>query len=172
MQSLSKKERLISGLLFLSISIFLIFDIYEDISEGASLEHVTEESIIMVLGFIGVATLWFKWLFTKKENLRFNSDTKKLKKDLAEYKAKTKELSQGLSEKIMIQFNDWQLTKSEKDIALLLLKGLSIREISEIRATSEKTIKLHCTHLYQKSNLSGRADLSAFFLEDILIIHE
>ncbi|WP_412471847.1 LuxR C-terminal-related transcriptional regulator [Halobacteriovorax sp. RT-1-4] len=169
---LNKRERLITGILFLLISIFLIFDIYEDLSEGSTYEHVIEEGIVMLIGLIGTAVLWFKWLFTKKENLRINSDVTKLKSDLENYKQKTQDLSRGLSEKINDQLNEWSLTKSEKDISLLLLKGLTIREIADIRSTSEKTIKQHCTNIYSKSNLSGRSELSAFFLEDILVIDE
>ncbi|MFG1481657.1 LuxR C-terminal-related transcriptional regulator [Halobacteriovorax sp. HFRX-2_2] len=169
---LNKRERLISGILFLLISIFLIFDIYEDLSEGSTYEHVIEEGIVMLIGLIGTTVLWFKWLFTKKENLRINSDVTKLKFDLENYKQKTRELSRGLSEKINDQLNEWSLTKSEKDIALLLLKGLAIKEIAEIRSTAEKTIKQHCSNIYSKSNLSGRSELSAFFLEDILVIDE
>ncbi|AYF44030.1 MULTISPECIES: helix-turn-helix transcriptional regulator [Halobacteriovorax] len=167
---LNKRERLITGLLFLTISIFLIFDIYEDLHEGASFEHVFEEAIIMIIGFIGAAYLWFKLLFIKKENIRISANVSKLKTDLQNFKEQTKNLSEGISDKINEQLDDWNLTKSEKDIALLLLKGLSIKEIADIRSTAEKTIKQHCTKIYQKSNLSGRSELSAFFLEDILVI--
>ena len=167
---LNKKERLFTSLLFLTISLFLCFDIYEDIQEGASLTHVTEEAFIMLLGFIGVLTLWLKWLITRRENKQISVNFIQLKDDLSHYKDQTRDLSQGIAEKIQAQLDSWQLTKSEKDIALFLLKGLTIREIAEIRNTSEKTIKQHCTNLYSKSNLSGRSELSAFFLEDILVI--
>ena len=53
-------------------------------------------------------------------------------------------------------------------MALLLLKGLSLKEIAQIRATSERTIRAQALSLYGKAGLSGRAALSAFFLEDLL----
>lgn len=167
---LNKKERLISTILFLTISIFLVFDIYEDFAEGADFEHVLGEAVVMILGLLGTVALWFQWLFTKKENKKINADIQQIKADLQNYKDKTKDLSKGLSDKIIEQFEQWSFTKSEIDISLLLLKGLSIKEIAQIRSTSEKTIKQHCTNLYHKSNLSGRSELSAFFLEDILVI--
>jgi DNA-binding CsgD family transcriptional regulator len=48
------------------------------------------------------------------------------------------------------------------------LKGLSLKEIAQIRATSERTIRAQARALYAKAGLSGRAALSAFFLEDLL----
>lgn len=49
-----------------------------------------------------------------------------------------------------------------------MLKGFSHKEIARIRSTSEATIRQQAAAIYQKSNLGGRAALSAFFLEDLL----
>ena len=54
-------------------------------------------------------------------------------------------------------------------MALLLLKGLSHREIAEARATAETTVRQQALALYRKSGLRGRSDLAAFFLEDLLL---
>nr|HMN69592.1 helix-turn-helix transcriptional regulator [Bdellovibrionales bacterium] len=66
------------------------------------------------------------------------------------------------------QLTSWKLTISEKEVAFLLLKGLSLKEIAEIRKTSEKTARAQSTAIYEKSGLSGRSELAAFFLEDLL----
>lgn len=62
----------------------------------------------------------------------------------------------------------WGLTPAEQDIALLLLKGLSHKEIAQVRAVSETTVRQQARSLYRKAGLSGRSDLAAFFLEDLL----
>jgi DNA-binding NarL/FixJ family response regulator len=49
------------------------------------------------------------------------------------------------------------------------LKGLSLKDIAQERGVSEKTVKQHNLTIYQKSGLAGRAELSAFFLHDLLI---
>ena len=64
---------------------------------------------------------------------------------------------------------EWKLSESEKEIALLLIKGISTRDISEIRGTAQKTIRVQSTSIYKKSSLGNRNELSAFFLEDLLI---
>jgi DNA-binding NarL/FixJ family response regulator len=51
---------------------------------------------------------------------------------------------------------------------VLMLKGLSHKEIARVRATSEATVRQQAASVYRKSGLSSRAELSAFFLEDLL----
>lgn len=67
------------------------------------------------------------------------------------------------------QFEAWNLTPAEKEIALFLLKGLSHKEIAVIRGISEATARQHARSVYRKSGLSGRRHLAAFFLEDIAL---
>ncbi len=74
----------------------------------------------------------------------------------------------GLGEAIDSQFSNWNLTEAEREVALLLLKGLSVKEAAAIRATKERTIRAQARTIYSKAGLTGRAALSAFFLEDLL----
>lgn len=73
-----------------------------------------------------------------------------------------------LGDGIRRQFEAWHLTAAEQEVGLLLLKGFSHKEIARFRNTGEATIRQQAASLYQKANLSGRAALSAFFLEDLL----
>ena len=70
---------------------------------------------------------------------------------------------------IQSQFRTWGLTPAEQDVGLLILKGFSHKEIARLRATSEATIRQQAASIYEKAKLSGRAALSAFFLEDLLL---
>ena len=72
------------------------------------------------------------------------------------------------SDAIDSQFSQWNLTDAEREVALLLLKGLSLKEIAAIRATTERTIRAQARAVYSKAGLTGRAALSAFLLEDLL----
>ena len=73
-----------------------------------------------------------------------------------------------LLEVIYAKFYDWKLSPSERDIALLLIKGLSIQEISDLRDTSPGTVKSQSSAIYQKSGVAGRNELAAYFVEDLL----
>lgn len=70
---------------------------------------------------------------------------------------------------IQQQFRHWGLTPAEEEIGLLLLKGFSHKEIARFRQSSEATVRQQAASLYRKGGLSGRAALSAYFLEDLLL---
>jgi len=80
----------------------------------------------------------------------------------------SKLLLEGLSNAIQLQFDEWALTPAEVDIVRLMLKGLSTKEIASLRATTDATIRQQALGIYRKSGLANRAELSAFFLEDLL----
>jgi DNA-binding CsgD family transcriptional regulator len=67
------------------------------------------------------------------------------------------------------QLRAWNLTPAERETALLLLKGLGLKEIAALQDKSERTVRQHAISVYRKSGLGGRAELSAFFLEDLLL---
>ena len=85
-----------------------------------------------------------------------------------QWRTEARTLLNGLGDAIDEQFKRWNLTEAEREVALLLLKGLSLKEIAQVRSTSERTIRAQARALYGKAGVTGRAALSAFFLEDLL----
>lgn len=73
----------------------------------------------------------------------------------------------AMGQAIDAQFRQWGLSPAEIDVAGLLLKGCSMKEIAIARTTSEATIRQQAQTVYQKSGLSGRTELSAFFLDTL-----
>jgi DNA-binding CsgD family transcriptional regulator len=86
-----------------------------------------------------------------------------------EWRARAETLLRGLGEEIDLQMGRWGLSPAERETALLLLKGYGHREIAELLGKSERTVRQQAAAAYRKSGLSGRAELSAFFLEDLLL---
>jgi DNA-binding CsgD family transcriptional regulator len=62
-------------------------------------------------------------------------------------------------------FEHWRLTGAEQDVALFVVKGLTISEIAQIRGSSEATVKSHLNAIYRKSGSAGRSDLLATVLD-------
>ncbi len=71
------------------------------------------------------------------------------------------------SSAIRKEFDAWSLSPAEADIAGLLMKGVSVRDIARLRGTSETTIRQQAQAVYRKSGLSGRAELAAYFLDSL-----
>ncbi len=66
------------------------------------------------------------------------------------------------------RFDDWSLTGSERDVALLAIKGMSIAEIAEARRTKEGTIRAQCNAIYRKAEVTGRPQLLSLFNDELL----
>ena len=66
------------------------------------------------------------------------------------------------------KFGEWALTVAEKDVALFLLKGMSTHEISDLRQTSEGTVKAQTNAIYRKAGVTGRPQLLSLFIDDLM----
>jgi DNA-binding CsgD family transcriptional regulator len=65
-------------------------------------------------------------------------------------------------------FAAWELTVSERDVALLAIKGLGIGEIASVRQTREGTVKAQLAAIYRKAGVSGRPQLISLFVEELM----
>ena len=78
----------------------------------------------------------------------------------------------ALGEAIAGEFRRWGLSPAECDIAGLILKGASMKEIAIARDTAEATIRQQAQQIYRKSGLSGRIELQAYFLDSLFAVAE
>lgn len=138
---------------------FFAYDIVVDLIDGGdSLPHIIVELIV----FLAITAVLFQ------EIKRVFS----LRSDIHIERLKTARLSGELFEVMNKQFADWELSKSEREVALLLIKGMSMKKISEMRKVKEKTVRQQATQIYAKSGYSGRHELAAHFIEDLLQVEE
>ncbi len=143
-------------------------DIMADVSHGAEAGHVLQEAAVMVIALLG-----FCWMLVSL--VRSHDEIKQLYDELDSIKEMPQPRSQKmidarrqLAEVIVMQFEEWKLSKSEQEIGHLLLKGFSLKEISTLRGTAEKTIRQQGSAIYRKAGVAGRHVFSAWFMEDLL----
>lgn len=161
---------------------FSVFDIVYDIKTGSTVNHLVIDFSLSLAMLAVLVTLLTK---VTNSSHRFGSlqtalnqsqrevEDTKLRAEQLEARAVASEkikarFQQGLADFIDYQFEEWQLSAAEKEIALLLMKGLSHQEISVLRSTSERTVRQQSLSIYKKADVKGRSDLAAFFLEDLL----
>lgn len=65
-------------------------------------------------------------------------------------------------------FDAWALSAAERDVALLLLKGLDNEAIASVRGTAKGTVRAQSASIYAKAGVDGRAQLISLFLEELL----
>lgn len=83
------------------------------------------------------------------------------------WRSKVRSHLAGLKAGMDRQFQEWGMTPAEREVGLLILKGLSHREIATLRATTEATVRQQAQSIYRKASLPGKTAFSAYFLEDL-----
>lgn len=143
-------------------------DVIVDLGLGVPLWHILQEALLVVLSAVAAALLI---LHIRKKNKSLHHLAENLSdanQQLALLNSKIKEERKRYSLVIKEQFDSWNLTLGEQQVALLLLKGLSLKEIASVRTTKEMTVRQQASSIYSKSGLVGRHEFSAWFLEDFL----
>lgn len=151
------------------VGLFVALEKYEepDLSIGELLLELVE-IVPVVAASVGVALLFRVSERQRDEHLRVIRDLELARVQGQRWRSESRALLNGLVEAIEAQFSRWNLTEAEREVALLLLKGLTLKEVATVRAASERTVREQARSIYTKAGLSGRAALSAFFLEDLL----
>lgn len=160
------KDKIVS-LALICIVFLKCMDLYIDFSEDLEPMHIVQESLLIL-----ISSSLFVFLII---DIRQRSNAlKALRADLELSNAKVSKMTEELKRSkrdffaaVQDQFDRWQLTPSEKEVGLFLLKGLSLNEIAELRQTAEKTIRHQASSVYKKSECTGRHELAAFFFEEM-----
>jgi DNA-binding CsgD family transcriptional regulator len=155
--------------LFALIVLLIGFDIVGDYRSGTKLLHVLLEGGVMVLALVGSVMLWLQLKVLQIRANQLSLDLEAARREAQRFREEAHDALRGLGEAIDNQFTRWGLSPAEREVGLLLLKGLSHKEVAQVRSTSETTIRQQALAVYRKSGLRSRAELSAFFLEDLLL---
>ncbi len=131
--------------------------------------HAAIELTLMAVAVAAGAVAWWRFVVVRSRERVLIGDLDRARAEAERWKRDAGEFLRGLGAAIDAQFERWGLSTAEREVALLLLKGLAHKDIAEVRGTSEKTVRQQALALYRKAGLSGRAELSAFFLEDLLL---
>lgn len=163
-------ERILVTIALAIVLIAATVDFIEDIGENSSLLALVADCVFNA--FVA-GTLIYIWVqrprATKSRNRHLEKVARHSDEDLKLWKSRAASLLEGLGSKIDEQFDHWALSKAEKEVALLLVKGVSQKELAAYRGTSEKTVRQQASSIYAKAGLDSRAELAAFFLEDLLL---
>jgi len=122
----------------------------------------------IVLTSVGVVLLFRVTQRQREEHVQVIRDLELARVQGQRWRTEARSYLDGLGTAIESQFSRWNLTEAEREVALLLLKGLSHKETAQVRGVSERTVREQARSIYSKAGLTGRTALSAFFLEDLL----
>lgn len=136
-------------------AIVFLWDVVQDISTPGDLDwHLLPEGLAvaaLLLG-IGFQVVYLLHLLQRKASLERSVGM----------------ASAQLQDVIQTHFDDWKLTASERDVAALMIKGLSISEIAGVRGSAEGTVKAHLNAIYRKSNARNRAEVLSHIMDALI----
>jgi len=164
-----EKLLLILGLALISIIVAGTVDLVMDDPESWLSFHVFFELLMIAGAAVMATTLWLGWWRSARsvEELRRSLEERGEERDA--WRTSAEHALEGMSRAIDQQFEAWGLTSAEREVALYMLKGHSHKAIARHTGRSPQTVRQHAAVVYKKANLTGRAELSGFFLEDLML---
>jgi DNA-binding CsgD family transcriptional regulator len=135
-------------------AIFLV-DVVTDLAEGTTLGwHLAPEALASLALFVGIGleTVFLLQLLQRKASLERSVGM----------------ASSALQDVIESHFTEWKLTASERDVAALMVKGLSIAEIAQVRGSAEGTVKAHLNAIYRKASARNRAEVLSHIMDTLI----
>ena len=163
------RTRAIVAWLLVAMAVAGIADLATDSPGVWRGSHAFVELAFILLAAAAAILLLRGWRDTERSlaSVRATLATRQAERD--RWQALAQNALRGLGEAMDRQFDEWSLTPAEKETAMFLLKGYSHKETASLTNRSERTVRQHAVSVYRKSGLAGRAELAAFFFEDMLL---
>jgi DNA-binding CsgD family transcriptional regulator len=158
------RRRWIATAVLLAVAVGGGVDLASDASPSRL--HVAFELALLAASLGGIAWFWLEWARVRRTLAGVRAVAASQRDERDAWRARADALLRGLGD---AQLARWSLTPAERETALLLLKGFGHKEIAALLGKSERTVRQQAVAVYRKSGLGGRAELAAFFLEDLLL---
>jgi DNA-binding CsgD family transcriptional regulator len=155
--------------LFVLIAVFMTVDLVADAASGISPTHAAVELSALGVALVGVGRALWQLRRAMGWTQELQRDLRRTRADLEHWRAEAHAVLAHLGTALEHQFHRWELTPAESEIALLILKGLSYKEVANARGTTERTVRHQALAIYRKAGFAGRAEMAAFFLQDLLL---
>lgn len=153
-----RRATILAGLILVQAlcALFFIGDVIEDLRVDGQLDgpHMVLETVAAVALVGGVIFLMIelRGLLARMSDMQTGLDVAK----------------GHLADVIEGFFDDWSLTSAERDVAIMILKGLDNETIAQLRGTATGTVRAQTTNIYSKSQTDGRAQFISLFVEELL----
>jgi DNA-binding CsgD family transcriptional regulator len=131
--------------------------------------HVVFETLLIAGALLLATTLWLGWWRAARSVAGLQARLEAQGAERDRWQVSARQALDGLARAIDDQFGRWGLTPAEREVALLVLKGYGHKQIAGQTGRSERTVRQHAGVVYEKAGLGGRAELAAFFLQDLML---
>ena len=171
MEEESRRMRLVLAAVLTGIVVGGTLDLVLDAPESWFSGHALYELGLILGGLAGTIWLWLNWKRAAESARALQRSLVERQAERDAWRERAAQSLQSLGRAVSQQFHDWELTPAEQEVALLLLKGQSHKEIAKATGRGERTVRQHAIAAYRKARIGGGAELAAFFLGDLTLPH-
>ncbi|WP_299617406.1 LuxR C-terminal-related transcriptional regulator [Pelagibius sp.] len=166
-------ERVPSRQTVFAVFVLIVFgtsaaEIIAEFADGEALGSMADDLSRFVLSAVVLGVFVFEYRVQQRALRELGGQLNKARGQLARLDTRSQELASQYRAVMQKQFDAWNLTASEQDVVIGMLKGLSFREIAQLRETREKTVRQQASAVYRKAGVASRNELAAWFFEDML----
>ncbi len=151
--------------LLVFITLVSLVNMYNDHGGGRITVHVISEVLTLIAAVVG---LFLVWRFMGARLERAHEELSSARHELEGFRQRHGDTLKHMREAVQEQFERWKFSPAEKQIAELLIRGYSLKQIAGLLGKSERTVRNQTTALYDKAGMVGRTELAAFFFMDVL----
>jgi DNA-binding CsgD family transcriptional regulator len=145
-------------------------DAAADLRSGLPLWNIGVDLTITAGAIIAGAVYWWRSVHFRRQTEALLRRLDAARADADRWRAEAASVLPALGAAIHRQFERWTLTPDEQHIALMLMSGLSSKQIAEVCHGNVRTVRQGTLDIYRKAGVTGRAALAAFFLQDLLYL--
>lgn len=145
-----------------------IVEIVGEFADGETLDSMGNDLLRLALSTVVIGFFVHEYRIQQQNLKSLEAELANARGRLVRLDSNSQALANQYRAIMQKQFDAWNLTASEQDIVLCMLKGLSFREIAALRQTREKTVRQQASSVYRKAGVASRNELTAWFFEDML----
>lgn len=160
---------LVLAAVFAAVVVGGTVDLFLDAPESLVSLHTAFEALIVAVSLGSAVYLARGWYRSQAAVAQLERSLQERRVERDAWRASARGSLEGLAVAIDRQFGAWNLTPTEREVAMMLLKGRGTKQIAADTGRSDRTVRQHAAAVYRKSGLGGRAELSAFFLEGLFL---
>ncbi len=133
---------------------FYLGDVILDADKGEDLPHLVLEAFVSMVLCLGI--------------LFFMLDLRRLLLRMEQTKQGLRAARGEMSTVIDLFFSRWGLSGAEREVGLLILKGIDNENIARIRGRAVGTVRAQSASIYGKAGVDSRAQFISVFMEELL----
>ena len=159
--------------LLMAISTYQAWDFYY-LATRAPDAHVVADAVAWVVG--GLAILWFvirkrrRRVHHKRPVSEALPGAPKVRwQAMVERDEVAIQATRQLLQSMQMQFDRWKFTPPETEVAMLLIKGLTLEECAQSLAWHDVTVRTIAASVFAKAHLSNRHQFAAYILGDLMV---